>query len=683
MSGRSKSELLREKIIGLGERSLRKSYYPELKERIADLERFRALLDQTSDAIFLVDAATGLLVDVNQTACQMLGSSREELLRMNAETLRASSIFGIILKSREMTGQAGQATIEMDLRTPWGGYPAEITIKSVRFRDQEYIVAVARDVTERIRAEHELREAEQKYRSIFENALEGIFRAGMDGRLMSANPAMARIFGYGSAQEMIDAIEDMGRQLYTDPQDQVEVLRLMRRQGYVSGYEALFRRKDGKVIWGSQHVRPVYGRDGELLFTEGIFQDITDRRKAEEENRRLQQQLMQSQKMEAVGTLAGGIAHDFNNLLQVMSGYVQLIQLKAGLGSQEGAYLGEIDEAIDRGRDLVQRLLTFSRRMEVKLSRVHVNGIVACAVRLLERTIPKMVSFELDLDPEAPQIMGDPTQLQQVLVNLINNAVDAMPLGGIIRIETRGIPGELAAENEQYGRTGRIMRLRVSDTGGGMDQQTLSHVFEPFFTTKEPGKGTGLGLSMAYGILKDHNGSISCTSEVGRGSVFTVLIPECDAGEGEQEVLRIDLGRSPGQGETILVVDDEVLIQEIAEDMLTRFGYSVLRASSGEEALSITREGKEVAAVILDLGMPGMGGERCLKALLELRPWLPVIVASGYAMHDLARDPKSNGAAAFLGKPYRMEELLRTIRAALGHETPPHEAKNTGPKDGE
>jgi PAS domain S-box-containing protein len=671
MSERSKSELLREKIIGLGERSLRKSYYPELKERIADLERFRALLDQTSDAIFLVDASSGLLVDVNQTACQMLGSSRENLLRMNAEALRASPIFGIILKSQEMAGLAGPATIEMDLRTQRGGYPAEITVKSVNFRDQEYIVAVARDVTERIRAEHELREAEQKYRSIFENALEGIFRAGMDGRLISANPAMARIFGYGSAQEMIDEVRDMERQLYMDPQDQVEVLRLMRRQGYVAGYEALFRCKDGRVIWGSQHVRPVYGRDGELLYTEGIFQDITDRRKAEEENRRLQQQLMQSQKMEAVGTLAGGIAHDFNNLMQVMSGYVQLIQLKAGLGSEERAYLGEIDEAIDRGRDLVQRLLTFSRRMDVKLSRVHVNGIVAGAVRLLERTIPKMVSLELDLDPEAPQIMGDSTQLQQVLVNLINNAVDAMPLGGTIRIETRGIPGETAAEDEQCGRTGRVMRLRVADTGGGMDQQTLSHVFEPFFTTKEPGKGTGLGLSMAYGILKDHNGSISCASEVGRGSVFTILIPECGAGDGEQDVPRIDHGMRLGQGETILVVDDELLIQDIAEDMLTRFGYSVLRASSGEEALPIAREKKEVAAVILDLGMPGMGGERCLKALLEVRPGLPVIVASGYAMHDLARDPKSKGAAAFLGKPYRMEELLQTIRAALGQETPP------------
>jgi PAS domain S-box-containing protein len=288
-----------------GERSLRKSYYPELKERIADLERFRALLDQTSDAIFLVDAASGLLVDVNQTACQMLGSTREHLLRMTAEALRASPIFGIILKSQEMAGQAGPATIEMDLRTPWGGYPAEITVKSVQFLDQEYIVAVARDVTERIRGEHELRDAEQKYRSIFENALEGIFQAGMDGRLTSANPAMARIFGYGSAQEMIDEVMDMGRQLYLDPQDRLEVLRLMRRQGYVSGYEALFRRKDGRVIWGSQHVRPVYGRDGELLYMEGIFQDIGDRLRAEEENRRLQQQLMQSQKMEAVGTLAG------------------------------------------------------------------------------------------------------------------------------------------------------------------------------------------------------------------------------------------------------------------------------------------------------------------------------------------------------------------------------------------
>jgi PAS domain S-box-containing protein len=662
MDGHSEdSQRLREKIIGLGERSLRKSYYPELKDRIADLERFRALLDQTRDAIFLVSACSGRVVDVNQTACLKLGYTREELLEMDADALWTRSIADV-MGALEVGKGSGTATVEMDLPTRWGSFPAEVTLKGVQFRDQGYVVAVARDISERLQAEQELREAERKYRSIFENAVEGIFRSTETGRLIKANPALARIFGYGSAREMVEDVRDIARQLYDNPGKREEILERMRRQEVVSGFETLFRRRDGTRIWGSLHIRPTFDERGELLHVEGIFQDISERKEAEEERKRLQQQLMQSQKMEAVGTLAGGIAHDFNNLLQAISGHVQLLLLNERREDHDRTALKEIEQAMDRASDLVHRLLTFSRRMEIKFHRVDMNEIVANAIRLLERTIPRMVSIELDLDPQAASIQADPTQMQQVLVNLINNAVDAMPAGGTIRIETGTVLIEHGPTAERLeARPGRSLLLRISDTGNGMDQETLSHIFEPFFTTKEPGKGTGLGLSSVYGIIKGHLGSISSTSTPGTGTVFTVLIPEeggaCDERSTPAGVLEIQGGR-----ETILVVDDEEIILNIAEDTLLRFGYTVLRATSGEQALEVVRGGKAVDLVVLDLGMPGMGGERCLQALAKERPTLPVIVSSGYAMHKLAREPKQHGAAAFLGKPYRLEELLKTIR---------------------
>ncbi|MFP4315993.1 MAG: PAS domain S-box protein [Desulfovibrionales bacterium] len=670
MSRRSEpdKQQLRDKIIGLGERSIRKSYYPMLQERMAELERFRALLDQTKDAIFLMEAGTGRFVDVNQSACTQMGYSREELFSMRVDSLWTLPVAEKVRQLFAVSSPEGRrTTVEAEIAARQGSFPAEITLRLVHFNDQDYVVAVARDITARKKAEQELREAEQKYRSIFENAVAGIFQVSVAGQILSANQTMAQIFGYASPEELISSVHDIGTELYVDPTERQILLERIKQQGQVTDFEARFRRRDSTVIWGSLHVRPVFGKDGSLIYTEGFFQDISRRKQAEEEKTRLEGQLMQSQKMEAVGTLAGGIAHDFNNLLQAISGYIQLLLLRKDENDHDRTYLVEIQGVVARATDLVRRLLTFSRKMEIKLSRVDMNEIIRSALGLIERTIPKMISIETRLDPECRDITADPTQMEQVLINLVNNAVDALPEGGKIRIETRHVAIETKSQARSLDmHPGDYMLLTVADNGVGMDKQTRDHIFEPFFTTKEVGKGTGLGLSTVYGIIKGHRGYIECSSAPGKGTMFSIYIPEQIE---EQETAGAETksnSKITGGTETILMVDDERIILEIGQDMLGFYGYDLLVAGSGEEALQIyRRERNRIDLVVLDLGMPGMGGERCLEELLSISPELPVVVSSGYTMHKIAKNPEQFGARRFLPKPFRLEELLGTIRQVL------------------
>jgi len=304
---------------------------------------------------------------------------------------------------------------------------------------------------------------------------------------------------------------------------------------------------------------------------------------------------------------------------------------------------------------------------------------VAQAVKILERTIPKMIRLETELSDELPAIMGDATQLEQVLMNLATNARDAMPQGGRVLISTANI-----ALTEEFCRThpglrpGPYARLSVADNGLGMDRETLRHVFEPFYTTKGPGSGTGLGLFTVYGIVENHGGYITCDSESGRGSEFTIYLP---AHQGPVAVVETAPDESlpvTGGQETILLVDDEVAILEVVRDVLRQYGYSVLTADSGEGALEMFGEDpSQIDLVILDLGMPGMGGDRCLGRILEIDPGARVVVATGYAGGDKRGEVLAAGASRFITKPYRLDDLLRTVRQVMDQEpeegTPPQE----------
>ncbi len=407
-------------------------------------------------------------------------------------------------------------------------------------------------------------------------------------------------------------------------------------------------------------------RHGRELLLE-TFVDISEIERVRSERRRLEEKLQQSQKMEAVGTLASGIAHDFNNLLQIISGRVELLLHPACGRDKHRLRLEEIDRAAARGRDLVRHLLTFSRKMEPDPRPIDLNQVVDGSLQFMRRTVSRMVDFTFVPQHNLLPVMGDATQMEQILLNLISNACDAMPEGGSILITTENA----AFRSEKFSRyidlpPGRYVLLSVSDTGTGLDSEVSQHIFEPFFTTKEVGKGSGLGLSTVYGIVKSHNGQISCYSEPGHGTTFKIYLP---AIEGS----RVGDGTAPVQDdqglygrERILLVDDETDILDITNEMLTAYGYSVTTAGNGEQALAIfTRLHKEIDLVVLDLGMPGMGGLACLEKMLGCDPKTRVVVASGYGAHPLARNPGSFGAAAFVGKPYRIEVLLAEIRRVL------------------
>ncbi|MFH1035791.1 MAG: response regulator [Pseudomonadota bacterium] len=416
--------------------------------------------------------------------------------------------------------------------------------------------------------------------------------------------------------------------------------------------------------WYSLRDRAIRWLDGRLVRLQ-VAVDISDRVRAEVERRRLEGQLRQAQKMEAVGTLAGGIAHDFNNILTAVMGHAEMGLSRGRLGQDPSRELGRILQAAERARDLVRRILAFSRKVEVQPRPHNLNLDVEHVVQMLKHTIPKMIAIETHLAPELLPVEGDSSQMEQVIINLATNAMDAMPQGGRLVIETANV-----ALDQDYCRQhlevhpGPYVLLMVSDSGSGMDQRTLEQAFDPFFTTKEVGRGTGLGLSTVHGIVKSHGGHINAYSEVGLGTTFKIYLPTLTEEAPAKPLpppLPVDL---LGGCETILLVDDEEDLRELGAQTLEEMGYSVRTAATGEEALELYRQ-QAADLVIMDLGMPGMGGHQCLRHILELDPGARVMIASGYSANGLVRDSLSVGALGYVAKPFKRVDLLATVREIL------------------
>jgi signal transduction histidine kinase/ActR/RegA family two-component response regulator len=412
--------------------------------------------------------------------------------------------------------------------------------------------------------------------------------------------------------------------------------------------------------------------NGVLISWEGkpatlnFLTDVTERKQAQEEKEKIQYQLLQAQKMEAVGTLAGGISHDFNNLLQVIQGYGQMLLHDANHDERAHQALVRIVGAAKRGADLTQQLLTFSRAVDSDRRPLDLNHEVKKVKTLLERTIPKMIHIDLDLADNLRIVNADSTQVEQILMNLAVNAKDAMPEGGKLLIKT-----EDAILNDEVCRLHPdatpwvYALLTVSDSGHGMDSETQEHIFEPFYTTKDVDKGTGLGLAMVYGIVKNHNGFISCTSDPGEGTTFKIYLPTLDR---EVQVADEKEARAPIMkgSETILLVDDEEFIRDLVVQVLGESGYTVITAPDGKSGLKLYGEQQaRIDLVILDLIMPEMGGRKCLEELLKMDPQVSVLIASGYALDGPAIEAIKAGARGHISKPYDLKEMLRVIREVL------------------
>jgi len=511
------------------------------------------------------------------------------------------------------------------------------------------------DITERKRAETELLKSEEKYRTLFEESRDAVIMTTRDGKVEAANQAFLDLFGFTREEaENMDILD-----IYVDPADRIKFQADIERHGSLKDYEVRRRKKDGTEIECLLTSTVRMDEEGTIIGYQGIIRDLSLRR-------RLQRQLLQAQKMEAVGTLAGGVAHDFNNLLTVIQGYSELLLLDANGGSPEQADLQKISDAARRGSELVRNLLAISRKADIQPRLMNLNHEVERVRQLLGRTIPKMIEIELHLSTDLATINADTGQMMQVLMNLAVNARDAMPEGGKLTFATSNV--YLDADNCEMlsgAKPGKYVLLVISDTGEGMDEETLGHLFEPFYTTKEVGKGTGLGLATVYGIVQQHGGHITCRSEPDQGTTFNIYLPAMEEVSEKSEDVA-EPTRIAGGTETILLIDDEKFIRDFGEKVLTRAGYTVLTAAGGPEALELyLRSGDTISLVILDLIMPEMGGEKCLEEILEINPEAKVLISSGAALEARKKEIIESACVGCITKPFRLGEMLQAVREAL------------------
>ncbi|MBI4775438.1 MAG: PAS domain S-box protein [Deltaproteobacteria bacterium] len=627
-------------------------------------EKFRKFSDEASlDGIIIHER--GRILYVSEPFAKMYGYTREELIGLDPVDTIAPESRRVLLRHVRQGGEESYDVLAK--RKDGSTFPIEVHPRNLLLGGRRVRTVVVRDLTERRQAEQALRESEARFRSIVEHSHDGIIIVDDAFKLIYVNEELCRIIDYKPA-------EVIGKDFRTfvDEADRRMAVRYYVKgqrgtQDAPSRFEIKLVRRGGEKRTVEVSASIVKDSAGNVQTVAQIL-DVTERKQAEEEKAGLEAQLQQSQKMEAVGTLASGIAHDFNNILQAISGYVQMASASKAEFEGSGEYLEQIDRAVGRASDLVRRLLTFGRRIEPVLKPMDLNLSVIQAVEMLKRTIPKMIRIETMLAEDLRPINGDVTQLQQLLLNLGANASDAMPKGGTLAFSTENISPERDSDRtDTQSGTGWYVRIKVSDTGQGMRPETLKHAFEPFYSTKEVGKGTGLGLSTVYGIVKNHGGEITCESELYRGTTFFIRLPvlkDADVQHAEEE--EVFEKHVVGGDETILVADDEKDLVEVARQFLERYGYSVIDVSSGEEALEYYRErGNNIDLVVMDLGMPGMGGLRALDRMMAVDPKAKVLVASGYTADEWKRKCAEAGALEFIDKPYRFKDLLKKIRTAL------------------
>jgi PAS domain S-box-containing protein len=556
----------------------------------------------------------------------------------------------------------GHAELTRFLIVPFLSGGRIVAVAAVANKDSDYDESDARqlalltDSLWRIARARRLEEVQRRLSTAIEQAAEGVIITDVEGTIQYVNPALERMTGY-TREELLG---NTPRIMKSGEHDTLFYRQLWDtiNTGKIWAGRFINRMKDGQLYHQDVTISPVKDASGTTINFVAVKRDIT-------EQLELSKQLLRAQKLEAVGTLAGGVAHDFNNILQVTLGYSELMLEDEVLPERYRADLRKIHESASRGADLVQRLLVFSRRRETKAELLDLNSRISEMRKMLERTLPKMIEIQLVLAEGLARINADPTQVDQVLMNLAVNARDAMPDGGKLIIETANI-----TLDEEYSRThlevklGPYVVLIITDTGAGMDEATLEHIFEPFYTTKETGKGTGLGLAMVHGIVQQHGGHIECYSEPGAGTTFKIYFPALVSDEEPEEKVAGPLPH--GGSETILLVDDEEMILDLCSRILSKAGYRVITASNGKEALELYQaRSDEIALVILDLIMPEMGGKRCLAELLSLDPSAKVVIATGFSAEGPTKDALAAGAKGFVNKPYIIRQLLEMVREVL------------------
>jgi len=628
----------------------------------------QTLLDAIPISVFY-KGEDGIYLGCNKAYAQFLGLSKEQIVGEGVHAIFPKDLAEIYYeKDKDLFGAPGIQQYESEMTHADGTFH-DVLFTKATYQDETGKVAgligAMLDITERKRAEEALRESEEKYRNLFENAPIGIFRTDSQGRVLSANSTMASILGFSSPQKALEHYSDLGAQLYVHAERRKEFLELLSQEGHVEDFEYEARTSDGQNIWLSMNARvESHGKDDSLII-EGFTTDITERRRAEEERRRLEAQLRQGQKMEAVGTLAGGIAHEFNNILGIILGYAELTKADIPEWSPAKFNLDEIKAASLRAKDVVRQLLTFSRKSEENLRLLDLVPVVKEAIKFLRASIPSNIQIRQNIAEESRPVIADPTQIHQVMLNLSTNAAHAMEeKGGVLEFSLKNI----SLDNTGHGldsklQPGEYEMLQVGDTGSGIPNEILDRIFDPYFTTKDVGKGTGMGLSVVHGIVEAHRGLIQVESALGKGTTFRILFPAAKE-EGRVALeLEEDL---PTGSEQILFIDDEPALAKLGQLILEKLGYQVQAETNATRALELFGSNPEqFDLIITDTTMPGMTGDQLIKKVLQIRPDMKTILCTGYIERVDEESAQAIGAKVYALKPLDRKRLAVTVRNVL------------------
>jgi two-component system NtrC family sensor kinase len=515
--------------------------------------------------------------------------------------------------------------------------------------------SIGEDITERRRAEEELRKSEKKYKGLFDSTLDGVYQVDAEGKFIMINTAGAGIFGYENPGDII------GRDVlkyWRNPEDRDALIKKLRLRKSVSAYPIAARTKDGNPIEVESSSRIIEDEEGNFKGIEGVLRDVTERRT-------LENQLRQAQKMEAVGQLAGGIAHDFNNILSVIIGYGHLLHGSMSVDDPMRVSVEQILESAESATEVTHSLLAFSRKQLMKPKPLNINDTMKRFEKLFSRLIGEDIEIRTSFTEEDVIVMADGGQIEQVLMNLATNARDAMPRGGRFALSTEIVDlDDTFVRAHGYGKPGIYAVISVSDTGVGMGKETIAKIFEPFFTTKEPGKGTGLGLAMVYGIVKQHDGYITCYSEPGQGTIFRIYLPVLKMRYETPETTHVQLLK--GGTETILVAEDDEKLRKLFEIILAGNGYKVILAVDGEDAVSkFMKNGDDIQLVMLDMIMPKKNGKEAYEEIKRIRSGIKVLFASGYTADKAGGEWMQEEGVEMISKPVSPKDLLRRVREIL------------------